>query len=100
MIYYGLFGKFTAVNGKRDQLADILLEAADLLQTNADCIQYIVSTSDDTDSVWVSEAWTSKTAHDASLAPADIKALIQKAMPLIADMSDQTGLRILGGKGI
>jgi len=38
--------------------------------------------------------------HDASLEPEDIQALIQKARPLIAGMSDQTQLTVQGGKGL
>jgi quinol monooxygenase YgiN len=40
--------------------------------------------------VWVCELWTNAAAHDVSLEPEDIQALIQRARPLIAGMSDQT----------
>ena len=49
--------------------------------------------------MWVSELWTSVAAHDASLEPEDIPALIQEARPLITGMSDQTQL-VHGGKGL
>lgn len=97
---YGLFGKFTAQPGKRDELQDILLQASQLLERNEDCIHYVISTSDEPNAIWVSEVWNSKEAHDASLEPEDIRALIQKAMPLIASMSDQTELHVAGGKGL
>jgi len=97
---YGLFGKFSAQPGRRDDLVTSLLEAAKLLERNAGCIQYIVSTSDEPEAVWVCELWTNAAAHDASLEPEDIQALIQKARPLIAGMSDQTQLAVQGGKGL
>lgn len=97
---YGLFGKFTAIPGKRDELVVVLLQAAALLQENDDCIQYIVSTSDEPNIIWVNEIWNSKQAHEASLDPPDIKELIRTAMPLIASMSDHTEQHIVGGKGI
>jgi quinol monooxygenase YgiN len=50
--------------------------------------------------VWVSEVWTDEAAHDASLEPADIQALIQEARPLIANMSDRTTLTVHGGNGL
>ena len=50
--------------------------------------------------MWVSEVWTSVAAHDASLEPQDIRALIQEARPLITGMSDQTQLTVHGGKGL
>lgn len=97
---YQLFGKFTALDNRRDELVGILLQASELLKKNSDCIHYIISTSDNPNDVWVSEIWNSKAAHDVSLNPEDIKALIKTAMPLIASMPDQTELSVLGGKGI
>jgi quinol monooxygenase YgiN len=60
----------------------------------------MVSTSEEPEAVWVSEVWTSVAAHDASLEPEDIQALIQEARPLITGMSDQTQLTVHGGKGL
>jgi quinol monooxygenase YgiN len=97
---YGLLGKFSAQRGKRDELVEYLLQAAALLERNPDCMQYVVSTSDEPDAVWVSEVWTDKTAHERSLEPDEIRALIQRARPLIAGMSDRTELHVHGGKGI
>lgn len=97
---YGLFGSFTAQPGKRDDLVGYLLRAAELLRSNPDCLHYIVSTSTDPDAVYVWEVWTDESAHQASLQPEDIRALIQEARPLIADMSDQTQLVVHGGKGL
>jgi quinol monooxygenase YgiN len=74
-------------------------QAAELLERNRGCIHY-VSTSDEPGAVWVSEVWTEQAAHDASLEPDDIRALIAKARPLIAGMSDQTELTVHGGKGL
>jgi quinol monooxygenase YgiN len=97
---YGVFGKFSAQPGRRDELVTYLLQAAKLLERNPGCIHYIVSTSDEPESVWVCEVWTSVAAHDSSLEPEDIRALIQEARPLIAGMSDQTRLAVQGGKGL
>lgn len=97
---YGLFGKFVAQEGKRDQLIDILLQAAELLQRNDECIEYIVGTSEQPNEVWVSELWTSKEAHDSSLDPEDIRALVMSARPYIANMPEGTEYYPLGGKGI
>jgi len=97
---YGLFGKFAAQPGKRDELVTCLLQAARLLGRNSACIHYLVSTSDEPEAVWVYEVWTSAAAHDASLEPEDVQALIQQARPLIAGMSDQMQLTVHGGKGL
>lgn len=97
---YGLFGNFTAQPEKRDALVSYLLRAAELLERDPGCIQYIVSTSNEPDAVYVSELWTDQAAHDASLEPEDIRTLIQEARPLIAGMSEQIHLTVHGGKGL
>jgi quinol monooxygenase YgiN len=97
---YGFFGKFSVQPDRRDDLVNYLLRAAKLLEGNPGCIHYIVSTSEEPEAVWVSEVWTSVAAHDASLEPEDIQALIQEARPLITGMSDQTQLTVHGGKGL
>ncbi len=97
---YGLFGGFTAVPGRRDELVGHLLQAAALLGRDPGCLHYVVSTSDDPDAVWVSEVWTDRAAHDASLDPPDVKALIGQARPLIAGMAEQRHLTVHGGKGL
>jgi quinol monooxygenase YgiN len=97
---YGLFGKFSAQPGRRDDLVGYLLQAAKLIERNPDCLHYIVGTSDEPEAVWVSEVWTDEAAHDASLEPEDIRALIQEARPLIAGMSEQQQLTVHGGKGL
>lgn len=97
---YGLFSKFPAQPGKGDDLAGFLLEAAELLERDPGCIQYVVSGSDEPDVIWVFEVWTDQAAHDASSEPEDIRDLIQRAMPLIAGTPEQTQLVIHGGKGL
>jgi len=98
---YGLFGKFTAHEGKRDELVAILLEAAATLErTNPDCLQYIVGVSPEGgDDIWISEVWTSKEAHDASLAPEEVRNQIMRARPLIKEIPGGTEYAVVGGKG-
>ena len=97
---YGLFGKFIVVDGERDKLVNILLEASKLLHDNADCIHYVVGTSKDTNDVWVSEVWNSKEAHDNSLNPEKIRNLVMTARPLINEMPEGTEYDVFGGKGL
>lgn len=100
MTYYGYTVKFTALPGKRDELAAILLESAKQLEGNADCIHYLISIPDKPDDIWITETWKTKEAHDAALEPAEAKLLIQQARPFIADVSKQHSTIILGGKGL
>lgn len=98
--YYALHNQFTAQPGQGDALAEILLQAAEGLQANDACLLYLVSRSpDDPNVLWVTEAWTDKAAHDASLQDEAVRAEVQRALPLIANVS-RTELQVVGGKGI
>jgi quinol monooxygenase YgiN len=98
---YGMHGRFHAQPGKGDDLEAILLAAADGLRGDPDCLVYVVYRDDaDPDAVCVSEAWTTREAHDASLQQETVKAQIAQAMPLLAGCLDATELRLVGGKGL
>lgn len=97
---YGLFGKFIAVEGGRDNLVNILLEASELLKENVGCIHYLVGKSKAENEVWVSEVWNSKEAHDNSLNPENIRNLIMTARPFIKEMPDGIEYEVMGGKGL
>jgi quinol monooxygenase YgiN len=97
---YGLHVRFTAQPGQGDALAAILLEAAAGVQALEACRVYLVSRSvEDADTVWVTEAWTDREAHDASLEDPGARELIGRAMPLLAGRPEATELRPAGGKG-
>jgi quinol monooxygenase YgiN len=98
---FGMHGRIVAEPGQGDQLAEMLLEAAKGLEPNPDCLLYVVSRAlDDPDSIWVTEAWTDRTAHAASLADPAAKALIERARPIIAEFADRADFRPEGGKGL
>jgi quinol monooxygenase YgiN len=97
---YGLVGKLTAHAGQREELLELLLEAAKGVADAPGCEMWIVSISpDDPDSVWVNEIWRSEEDHDASLTMEETRSVIARAMPLIAGM-EGTKLTPLAGKGL
>lgn len=96
---YSMVGKLLTLPGKRDEMAAILLEAADMLRAQEGCRHYVVHVSEqEPDAVWVTELWDSKEAHAASLQREDVLALISRARPLITGMEPLT-LRPIGGVG-
>ena len=100
MDHFGLHGKFDAHPGKRQELVDILLEAAGLMEAAEGCELYVVSTSADEDAVHVTEIWRTEADHDASLGIAGVADLIKRARPLIAGASESMRLTVHGGKGL
>ena len=102
MAQYGYVGKLAAKDGKGDELAAILLEAANLMSSTPGCLVYLVSKdAKNPDLIWVTEVWTTKDAHDASLQAEAVRALIARAMPLL-DGGPEPGLEldVVGGHGI
>ncbi|UYN91031.1 MAG: antibiotic biosynthesis monooxygenase [Anaerolineales bacterium] len=100
-MYYGVHGKFSATPGNGPALLHILLQAAEGLRHNPDCLIYLVSSQPgEPDAVWVSEVWASQPAHQASLEDQATRELISQARPLIAAISDRVELDTQGGKGL
>lgn len=98
---FGLHGRFVAHPGQGDALEAILLAAADRLGDREACRLYVVSRDrEKPESVWVTEAWTSREEHERSLEDETVRALIGRARPLIAAVADRTELRPVGGKGL
>jgi quinol monooxygenase YgiN len=95
-----MHGHFKAQPGQGPALAEILLEAADALRANDGCLLYVVSRGEDEDTIWVSEAWTDRGAHDASLDNPAARDQIARARPLIAGMDGRAEFTPLGGKGL
>ncbi len=95
---YGLIGKMTAVEGKRDELIAILLAGVSGMPG---CLSYIVATEPtDPTAIWITEAWESKTSHDASLGLPSVKDAIAKGRPLIASFAPGTVTTPVGGHGL
>ena len=79
---YGLIGKMRAQPGQRDALIAILLEGTAAMPG---CLSYVVALdAKDADAIWITEVWTDKASHTASLALPAVKAAIAKGRPLIA----------------
>lgn len=98
---FGLYNKFTTVEGKRDVLVEILLEASKSMEELNDCMLYVISLDDEnTDSVYVYEVWSDENAHRASLSMEASQTLIQKAKPIIVGMEKINTSLPIGGKGI
>jgi quinol monooxygenase YgiN len=96
---FGAHVEFTARPGLGDDLEAVLLEAAERLNPVDACWLYLVSRSPTVpETVWVTEAWTSVEAHDESLKDDSTRALVQRAIPLMAGQPNATELRPAGGK--
>jgi quinol monooxygenase YgiN len=97
---YGYLATMRAQPGRRDDVVAILVGGADGLRA-VGCRLYVVGVSDtDPDTIWVSEVWDSKEAHDASLRLAETQAAIGRAMPMLTGEFTGRELTVVGGLGV
>jgi quinol monooxygenase YgiN len=95
---YGLIGKLTAVEGKRDELITVLLEGT---KDMPGCLSYIVAKDpSDASAIWVTEVWEDEASHKASLSLPAVRAAIAKGKPLIAKFDPGTVTEPVGGHGL
>ena len=92
---YGLIGKITALAGRRDALANILIEGTNAMPG---CLSYVVAAdATEPDALWVTEVWDSRASHQASLQLPAVQAAIAKGRPLIAGFSNRVETVPIGG---
>lgn len=94
------YGRSTARAGRGDELAKILLAAADELSGEPGCELYLVNReAGDPDRIWVTEVWRSQAALDAALAKLRGSDDVATVMELVEDW-EMIELELLGGKGL
>jgi quinol monooxygenase YgiN/mannose-6-phosphate isomerase-like protein (cupin superfamily) len=97
--------KFTAEPGRGDELAELLLRAADALRDTAGCELYLINRAkEQPDQVWVTELWLSQEALDASLEQLrsdEGQAQVAQVMALLSPdhPPERVDLEPLGGVG-
>jgi quinol monooxygenase YgiN len=95
---YGLIGKMRAAAGQRDALIDLMVQGTTDMPG---CLSYIVARDpSDPDTIWITEVWTDEASHQASLAIPEVRATIERAMPLIASFEPGTVTEPVGGVGL
>ena len=72
---FGLIGKMIAVPGKRQELAQILIDG---VASMPGCLSYIVANdSENSDAIWITEVWESREAHKNSLSLPSVQEAIK-----------------------
>ena len=95
---YGLIGKIIAVSGRRDELANILINGS---REMPGCLSYVVAASlEEPDSLWVTEVWDAKTSHQASLTLPSVQTAIGLGRPLIAGFGERVETSPFGDFGL
>ena len=97
----GRYVQLKAREGQRDALVEHMLCVAQLLADVPGCELYVINTSAaDTDTVWVTEVWSSQAELDASLTLASVKASVEQVLPLLAGPPERIDVLPVGGTGL
>jgi len=89
---FGIQVTLKAIQGKGDDLARIMLEAAAIIENLPGCQSFIVMRAmADPDQVMITEIWDNQQTHQASLANQDVLNLINSTRCLITHMSHHAG---------
>jgi quinol monooxygenase YgiN len=95
---YGLIGQMLAAPGKRDELLAILGESTAGMPG---CLSYVIAKDPaNADALWITEVWTDKEAHAASLKLPAVQAAIAKARPIIAGFPQHFETEPVAGQGL
>lgn len=103
MSKHGLIDVLTCAPEDQDKLFDLLIHIAQHLETIDDCLYFVISKEvNNPTKIWVTELWTSKEAHDQSLANAGqiLLDVINEAMTLVTDERQRATLIPILGKGL
>jgi len=95
---YGLIGQMLAAAGKRDELLEILRDGTDDMPG---CLSYVIAKDPtNSDALWITEVWTDKAAHAASLKLPAVQAAIARARPIIAGFPQRFETEPVVGQGL
>ena len=93
------YGKAVAREGRGEELAGVLLGAAEELESDPGCELYLINRqADRPDVIWVTELWRSQADLDASLERIRGSEGVAAAMALVENW-EMIELEALGGKG-
>jgi quinol monooxygenase YgiN len=78
---YGLIAQINCVDGKRDELVDILRKGT---ASMPGCQSYVIAyDSNNPNAIWITEVWDTKESHAASLNLPDVQSAISQGQTMI-----------------
>ena len=95
---YGIIGQMMTADGKRGEVIAALLSGTQGMPGN---LAYMVAEDlGDSNAIWITEVWRTKTDHENSLQLPQVQATIARARPLIAGFDQRIETVPLGGTGL
>lgn len=97
----GRYVHLKAREGQRDVLVEHTIGVARSLVDIPGCELYVINTSaTETDTVWVTEVWSSEGERCVELGLESVKAMVEQVVALMAESPERIDILPLGGKGL
>ncbi|MEV6102140.1 antibiotic biosynthesis monooxygenase [Nocardia sp. NPDC051981] len=82
---FSVYGRMTALPGRRDDLITLLLNGFRAGGPTSGLLTYTINTArDDPDTIWLTQLWINKPAHDATTRSEPVAAITRQLPPLLA----------------
>ena len=82
---FSVYGRMTALPGRRDELIAVLLDGFRAGGENSGLLAYTINKAfDDPDAIWLTQLWIDKEAHDATTRSEPVAAVSRQLPPLLA----------------
>lgn len=81
---FSVYGRMTALPGRRDELIDVLLDGFRVSGEAGGLLGYSISTAlDDADTLWLTQLWSDKATHDAVTRSEPVATVTRRMVPLL-----------------
>jgi quinol monooxygenase YgiN len=85
---FSVYGRMTALPGQRDELIAVLLDGF-RASSEGGLLAYSINTLfDDPDTIWLTQLWIDKEAHDATTRSERVAAASRRVPPLLAQQPE------------
>jgi quinol monooxygenase YgiN len=82
---FSVYGRMTAQPGRRDELITVLLDGFGAGGDDSGLLTFSINTAfDDPDTIWLTQLWIDKEAHDATTRSEPVVAVTRRIPPLLA----------------
>jgi quinol monooxygenase YgiN len=98
---FGVCGRMTAQPGRRDEVVDLIRESVRAGGDASGLVAYsVIATLEEPDTIWVTELWTDKTAHDTMTRTEPVRTVTQKIVALLAEPPTGSYGHVLHASGL
>jgi quinol monooxygenase YgiN len=86
---FSVYGRMTALPGRRDELITLLVDGFRAGGDDSGLLTYSINTAfDDPDTIWLTQLWIDKEAHDTTTRSEPVAAVTRRVPPLLAQQPE------------